>query len=105
MIFIETSIFTREIQALLPDDSYKELQRLLMARPARGRVILGSGGLRKLRWAVPGSGKRGGLRIIYHWDAPADTFYMLLAYAKSQQEDLTPDQLKVLSKLVKELLK
>jgi hypothetical protein len=105
MIFIETSIFAREIQALLPDDSYKELQRLLMARPARGRVILGSGGLRKLRWAVPGSGKRGGLRIIYHWDAPADTFYMLPAYAKSQQEDLTPDQLKVLSKLVKELLK
>jgi hypothetical protein len=70
-----------------------------------GRMISGSSGLRKLRWAVPGSGKRGSLRIIYFWDVPADTIYMLLAYAKSQQEDLTPDQLKVLGKLVKELLK
>ncbi|MEA3336933.1 MAG: hypothetical protein U9R25_13560 [Chloroflexota bacterium] len=60
--------------------------------------------MRKIRWRMPGSGKRGGLRIIYHWDVPNDTTYMLLAYRKSRKEDLTPDQLKLLHDLVKEWL-
>ena len=45
------------------------------------------------------------MRIICCWDTPSDTGTMLLAYAKSKREDLTLDQLKVLSKLVKEWLK
>jgi putative transcriptional regulator len=60
MVFIETSIFTREIQWLLPDESYRMLQSALMLRPDAGSVIRGSGGLRKIRWNLPGSGKRGG---------------------------------------------
>jgi hypothetical protein len=59
MIFIETSLFTKEIQRLLPDESYRMLQSVLMLRPDAGSVIRGSGGLRKIRWSVPGSGKRG----------------------------------------------
>ena len=65
MIFIETSLFTKEIQRLLPDESYRMLQAVLMLRPDAGSVIRGSGGLRKIRWSVPGSGKRGALRVIY----------------------------------------
>lgn len=49
-------------------------------------------------------GKRGGLRIIYYWDPP-DTIYMLFAYKKNEQEDLTQSQVKILSKLVQEYLK
>ena len=52
-----------------------------------------------------GKGKRGGCRVIYYWDKKHETFYMLLAYAKSKQEDLTPTQMKILTKLVKEELK
>jgi mRNA-degrading endonuclease RelE of RelBE toxin-antitoxin system len=103
MIFIETSIFTKEIQRLLPDESYRMLQSVLMLRPYAGSVIRGSGGLRKIRWNLPGSGKRGALRIIYFW-SPPDTIFMLFPYRKAEQEDLTPDQLKLLRKIVKEFL-
>jgi mRNA-degrading endonuclease RelE of RelBE toxin-antitoxin system len=102
MIFIETPIFAREVQALLTDDSYRKLQQAILVRPEAGNLIPGSGGLRKLRWNLPRTGKRGSLRIIYYWDTPSDTIYMLLAYKKSKQEDLTQDQLKTLSRLIKE---
>jgi len=105
MIFIETPIFTKDVQTMLPDDSYRTLQQALLMRPAAGSLIPGSGGLRKLRWSLPRAGKRGGLRIIYYWDTPSDTIYMLLVYKKNEQEDLTPDQLKILSRLIKEWLK
>ena len=75
-----------------------------MVRPAAGNLIPGSGGLRKLRWNPPRAGKRGSLRIIYYWDIPPDTIYMLLAYKKSKQEDLTQDQLRILGRLIKEWL-
>jgi hypothetical protein len=103
MIFIETSVFTKEIERLLPDESYRMLQSVLMLRPEAGSVIRGGGGLRKIRWSLPGSGKRGALRVIYYW-SPPDTLFMLLPYRKTEQEDLTPDQLKLLRKLVKEFL-
>lgn len=64
MIFIEPSIFTKEIQRLISDDSYRMLQTALMLRPDAGKLIRGSGGLRKIRWKLPGTGKRGALRII-----------------------------------------
>ena len=64
MIFIETSIFTKEIQNLISDDNYRMLQAALMLRPDAGRLIRGGGGLRKIRWKLSGTGKRGALRII-----------------------------------------
>jgi hypothetical protein len=71
-------------------------------RPESGALIPRSGGLRKLRWSLPGRGKRGGLRVIYYWHAPSETFYMLYAYTKNEQEDLTAQQMRVLSRLVRE---
>ena len=60
----------------------------------------GSGGLRKLRWAVPGRGKRGGVRVIYYWAVSKDRFLMLLIYDKTEQDELTADQLRQLRQLV-----
>lgn len=57
--FIETQLFTRLVQ------QYAELQMALMANPELGPVIAGTGGVRKLRWAAPGRGKRGGYLVIY----------------------------------------
>ncbi|MGM0599896.1 MAG: type II toxin-antitoxin system RelE/ParE family toxin [Candidatus Rifleibacteriota bacterium] len=73
--------------------------------PVAGNIIKGSGGLRKLRWKSGQKGKRGGSRIIYYWYKEMEAIYMLYAYAKNRQEDLTRDQLKILSKLVEEELK
>ena len=105
MLFIETPIFTKLVTDLIPDDEYRKIQLALVLRPEAGKIISGSGGLRKIRWRSGGSGKRGGLRLIYFWDVEEDKIYMLLIYKKSKQEDLTPNQLKILRKLVKELLK
>jgi hypothetical protein len=89
----------------LPDDEYRKIQLALVLRPEAGKIIPGSGGLRKIRWKSSGSGKRGGLKLIYFWDVQEDRIYMLLIYKKSKQEDLTPSQLKILRNLVKEFLK
>jgi hypothetical protein len=101
--FIETPTFTRAITHLLSDDAYAALQLALVQDPARGDVIRGSGGLRKLRYAVSGRGKRGGIRVIYYWVKADDQIYMLLAYAKSVKDTLTAEELAVLREWVKEL--
>jgi hypothetical protein len=62
MRFIETPLFTRAIVDLVDEESYRSLQLALVQRPEAGALILKSGGLRKLRWSLPGRGKRGGLR-------------------------------------------
>jgi hypothetical protein len=103
MLFIETPIFTREIAKLLADHEYGLLQRELVLRPEAGKLIQRGGGLRKIRWKVPGSGKRGGIRVIYFYDS-ADTIYMLYPYKKNVQDDLSARQLKQLRELVKEWL-
>jgi hypothetical protein len=103
MLFIETFIFTKEIKGLLSDELYRKLQLALMLRPEAGDLIKGSGGLRKVRWNLPGHGKRGALRVIYYFDPPA-VIYMLLPYRKNDQEDLTTEQIKILRAVVKEWL-
>jgi hypothetical protein len=105
MRFIETPVFTRVITSLLDDDDYRRLQMALMLRSEQGSLIRGSGGLRKVRWARPGGGKSGGLRVIYFWSPDATVLYMLYAYAKNKQGDLTPAQTRALSQLVREEFK
>ncbi len=102
MRFIETPIFTEAVEELLEHEAYRVLQYTLIFRPQEGVVIPKSGGLRKMRWSLPGKGKRGGCRIIYFWNETSETFYMLYAYRKSEEEDMTPRQLRVLSQLVRE---
>jgi mRNA-degrading endonuclease RelE of RelBE toxin-antitoxin system len=103
MIFIETSIFTKKIKSLLPDEEYRKIQLILVFRPEAGNIIKGSGGLRKIQWKMPGEGKRGGLRMIYYFDPP-ETIYMLLPYKKTTQDDLSPQQLRILKNLMEEWL-
>jgi hypothetical protein len=101
--FIETPTFTRMITALLTDDEYWGLQYVLMENPERGEIIQGGGGIRKLRYAVQGRGKSGGIRVIYYWIKDNDQIYMLVAYPKSKKDDLTDKETAVLRRYVKEL--
>ncbi|MCX5787231.1 MAG: type II toxin-antitoxin system RelE/ParE family toxin [Elusimicrobia bacterium] len=100
MEFIETGVFTRRIIELLSDDSYLKLQSMLVENPKAGKIIPGTGGLRKVRWRAAGRGKRGGLRIIYYY-VSADRLYMIFAYDKTEHGDLTPEQLKRLRAYLK----
>jgi len=101
--FIETPIFTKQITELMDNSDYRRLQIALARKPDAGNVIRNSTGLRKIRWSVQGRGKRGGIRVIYY-KIQADEIYMLFAYPKNKQEDLTNDQLRVLCTLVSEQL-
>lgn len=103
MIFIESPAFERLRGRHLDDDQYRLLQFALCARPDRGDLIQGSGGLRKLRWSEPGRGKRGGLRVIYYWITREDQILMLTVYRKSEMTDLTPSDIRVLKALVDSL--
>jgi hypothetical protein len=86
--FVETKLFTRLVQESLTDDEYAAVQRELVANPEAGSVIRGSGGVRKLRVAVPGRGKRGGYRLIYFLRRPKQLIWMLTIYPKNVAESI-----------------
>jgi hypothetical protein len=101
----ETSIFTRRIAQILDEEAYRLLQLHLVHRPDAGDMVRGSGGIRKIRWAPTGLGKRGGARILYYWVIDANTLLMLFAFAKNEQADLSRAQLQQLAAMVKEEFK
>lgn len=100
MVFRESKAFSRRLAELLSDEDFRLLQVSLLLRPDQGKVIPGGGGLRKMRWALAGRGKSGGARVIYYWFVAQAVVYLLLIYSKNEQEDLTPDQLKLLRQTV-----
>ncbi len=100
MVFRESKAFSRRCAELLSEEDLRLLQVSLLLRPDQGKVIPRGGGLRKMRWALAGRGKSGGARIIYHWFVRQAVIYLLLIYSKNEQEDLTPQQLKLLRKIV-----
>ena len=99
MIFIETHIFTEDVKELLSDDEYANFQKHLAENPLAGDVIQQTGGLRKVRWAAGGKGKRGGVRIIYYYVLPDSQIRLLLVYKKGKKDDLTSEQKQVLKQL------
>ena len=70
-------MFTRLVKAALGSDEYRALQLALFLRPEAGAVIAGTHGLRKLRWAPSGRGKRGGVRVVYYWVPDPQIIYLL----------------------------
>lgn len=98
--FSETAAFTKRVTELLSDEDYAKLQWLLVRHPEAGDLIVGGGGIRKLRWAVAGRGKRGGARVIYYWANHRAQVFMLDIYAKNEKADLSRDELKALAQLV-----
>jgi hypothetical protein len=103
MEFVETPLFTRLITALLNDEEYRALQNTLLLNPDAGDVIKNGGGIRKLRHALAGKGKSGGIRTIYYWAKSKDQIYMLLAYPKSKKDTLSEQETSILRNLVKDL--
>ena len=92
--FVETRLFTRLVQDYLSDDEYAALQCHLLSDPEVGAVIPGSGGVRKLRWAAEGRGKRGGYRVIYFVRRPKGVIWMLTMYPKKLADAIPAHLLK-----------
>ena len=63
-------------------------------RPDAGSIVSGSGGVRKIRWGLRGSGKRGGISIIYYWKKPDGENWLLTLYAKNEKSTIAGHILK-----------
>ena len=103
--FTEHPVFTRRITELLTDEEYREFQTDLAANPEAGDVIPGLSGLRKVRLALPGRGKRGAARVLYLLFMRAETVFLLYVFTKGEFEDLPPDKRRVMKRLVDEIKK
>ena len=101
--FIETPIFAHLITNLMDDDNYSRLQRELIVNPEKGVLVIGGGGIRKIRWSLGrGRGKRSGVRIIYYYKNSKGQILMLFAYSKKMLSNLSDSQIKQFSRIAKE---
>ena len=102
---VEMPPFIRQTDKIWSDEERQAFVDHIARNPEAGDIIPGTGGIRKIRWMRKGMGKRGGARVIYfyhHMDAP---LYLIAAYAKAKQEDVSPDEKKVITALAEELKK
>jgi hypothetical protein len=95
--------FKAEATELIGAEGIEALAVYLIDHPDAGGVIPGVGGVRKLRWAAKGRGKRGGARFIYLYVVIAASIYLLRCYAKNVRTDLTPDEKKELRQIAAHL--
>ena len=86
---VETPEFISRIDKMMPDESRQELVGFLARHPTAGSLVAGSGGVRKLRWALQGRGKRSGARIIYFFHGMDVPLFALTAFAKNERADLS----------------
>ena len=94
--FVESSLFTKQVHDYLTDDDYRIFQTFLAVSPDAGDVVRGSGGVRKVRWNRRGTGKSGGVRVMYFVRSEAGEIWLLLIYAKSAIDSIPGYILKAL---------
>jgi hypothetical protein len=96
---VETQLFVRQASAVWNDAEREAFIDFIAAFPEAGDVIPATGGVRKVRWGRVGSGKRGGVRVIYFYHDAGRPLYLLMVYAKARQEDLSSDEKRVVRQL------
>ena len=103
--FIYTEPFRKCWKAMgLGDDEQHELENILLENPRKGAVIEGLSGIRKLRIRLEGRGKSGGGRVIYLDVLEKEKLYLLFAYPKNVQEDLTFEQRRILRRMAEAIM-
>ena len=95
-----THLRAGDSRKLLGEEARREMEDSVVAAPDAAPVVRGTGGIRKLRWAGSGRGKRGGIRTVYFYHAGRGAIYLLTAYAKADRDNLTPVDIRSLARLV-----
>jgi len=93
---IETPVYSRKAGRLLSEDEREEIAAFISRNPTAGSIVRGSGGVRKVRWARWGSGKSGGVRIIYYNQLRHEEIWLLTLYAKNERSTIPPNELKLI---------
>ena len=100
MTVVETGRFLKDAGQLMPEVERTELVWFIAANPESGDLIPETGGIRKLRWALPGRGKRGGARVIYYFHSQKLPVFLLAAYGKNEKANLSKAERNAMAKLV-----
>jgi hypothetical protein len=101
--FVWLPTFERTSKKLLSDEDRRAIERGLCADLEAGELMARCGGFRKMRYPLPGRGKRGALRLVYLPDAKHERVFMALAYAKSDKATLTrreEDELRAVARAI-----
>ncbi len=101
---VETPEFKRRLRGLLPADERDALIDYLAAHPDAGDVMPGTGGARKLRWAVQGKGKSGGVRVVTFFSGPPVPVFVLTVFGKGEKINLSMSERNALRKVLGELV-
>jgi mRNA-degrading endonuclease RelE of RelBE toxin-antitoxin system len=96
--FVEAAAFTKYVYDYLSEEEYSGLQSFLLQYPEAGKVVRGSGGVRKVRWAISGRGKSGGVRVIYYFKRQDDEIWLLTIYSKSEMDTIPAHILRQIAK-------
>jgi len=104
MTVVETEEFLRKAKPLMSDTDREELVAFLGANPDAGKIVAGTGGVRKVRWGLAGRGKRGGARVIYYYHSERLPLFLLTAYPKNEKANLTQAECNAMKRLVQILV-
>ena len=97
---IETPVYSRKVEGLLSDDEREEFAAFISQNPTVGSVVRGSGGVRKLRWVRAGSGKRGGVRVVYYNQLSHEEIWLLTLYAKNERATIPAHELRLIKEAI-----
>lgn len=101
---IETASYLKDAQKLLSDEELAAIKMSLAARPCQGRIIEGTGGVRKMRWGRDARGKSAGVRIIYYFENKNIPIFILAIYAKNEKSNLSHEEKGTIRTLVNRLV-
>ncbi|MFQ5548911.1 MAG: type II toxin-antitoxin system RelE/ParE family toxin [Woeseia sp.] len=97
---VETPVYTAKVEKILTDDEREAFAAFIARNPQAGSVVRGSGGIRKVRWARKGQGKRGGTRVIYYNRLDKGEIWLLTLYAKSNRSTIPAHELKLIKEVM-----
>ena len=104
MAVVETEEFLNRSKAILTETERSLLVAHLGTNPEAGQLVPGTGGVRKIRWATPGQGKRGGARVIYYYHNKRLPLFLLSTYAKNRKANLSKAERNAMKRLVPALV-